>query len=207
MERSDYLLFAVITDGTAYFVDVRRHQDSEGLGWVRQKLLCIAHANWPELIESHELFGAVGDRLTDRQKQRLRTLNANHVTRLAAKAIAPIGGGTTAAGGSVLCRFWADRLIHHIENHERYFGGKPQEMQRALTGLGVDVTEGMEFRLVRTTTLNHIPNLREALESDGCLSKELWQMGFAVVEATTGAPVAIRLVGSPGRLGADGEMS
>ena len=33
VERSDYLLFAIIADDAAYFVDVRRHHDPEGLGW------------------------------------------------------------------------------------------------------------------------------------------------------------------------------
>ena len=67
VERSDYLLFAIIADDAAYFVDVRKHHDPKGLGWVRQDLLRIVHSNWPALIERHELRGVTGDTLRIRR--------------------------------------------------------------------------------------------------------------------------------------------
>ena len=42
--RLDYLLFAILTEENAYFVDVRPHPDAH-IEWVRQDLLNIVHRN------------------------------------------------------------------------------------------------------------------------------------------------------------------
>ena len=188
VERSDYLLFAIIADDAAYFVDIRKHHDPEGLGWVRQDLLRIVHSNWPALVESHELRGVTGDRLTDQKKQLLRKRNLNHVSEFGGKAIGPIGWGVMANGSSAWCRVWSDKLIHEIKQHERYFGGQPKELRRALVATGAELAGRMEFHLVPIDSLSPSTELWEALRADRCLSKDLCEMGFVIVEATTGAP-------------------
>ncbi len=191
VERSDYLLFAIIADDAAYFVDVREHHDPEGLGWVRQDLLRIAHSNWPRLVERHELRGVTGDRLTDQKKQLLRKRNLNHVTEFGGKAIGPIGWGVTTNGSSLWCRVWASKLIHEIKQHEEYLGGQPTELRRALVEAGAELAGRMEFRLVQIGSLSPTTEQSEALTADQCLSKDLCGMGFAIVEATTRAPIVI----------------
>lgn len=191
VERSDYLLFAIIADDAVYLVDVRKHHDPEGLGWVRQDLLRIVHSNWPALVESHELRGVTGDRLTDQTKQLLRKRNVNHVSEFGGKAIAPIGWGVAANGSSAWCRVWGDKLIHEIKQHERYLNGQPTELRRALVEAGVELAERMEFHLVPIDGLSPTTELLEALRADQCLSKDLCGMGFAIVEATTGSPVVV----------------
>ena len=69
VERSDYLLFAILDEADAYFVDIMKHSDPENLLWVRQNLLKIVHSNWPELTQSRALRGTTGDQLTDNQKK------------------------------------------------------------------------------------------------------------------------------------------
>ena len=77
-KRSDYLLFAVVTEEDAYFVDVRRHPHyGETVGWARQGLLRIVQSNWPELIAPKILLGVKGDVLTDEQRAELRGKNVN----------------------------------------------------------------------------------------------------------------------------------
>ena len=196
VERSDYLLFAIIADDAAYFVDVRKHHDPEGLGWVRQDLLRIVHSNWPALVESHELRGVTGDRLTDQKKQLLRKRNLNHVSDFGGKAIAPIGWGVMANGSSAWCRMWGLKLIHEIKQHERYFGGQPTELRRALVEAGAELAERMEFHVVPIDSLSLTTELLEALRADQCLSKDLCGMGFAIVEATTRAPILVLVEGS-----------
>ena len=191
VERSDYLLFAIIADDAAFFVDVRRHRDPEGLGWVRQDLLRIVHSNWPAPLECRELRGITGDRVTDQQKQLLRQRNLNHVSEFGGKAFAPIGGGATGAGSSALCRFWGDKLIHEIERHEQFFGGQPPAVRRALEERGADVAQRMEFRLARIDRLSTSTGVLEALRAARGLSKDLCRMGFVIVEATTGVPVLV----------------
>ncbi|WP_420449042.1 hypothetical protein [Candidatus Palauibacter sp.] len=191
VERSDHLLFAITADDAAYFVDVRRHDDPERLGWVRQDLLRIVHSNWPALVEHHELRGVAGDRLTDQEKQSLRQRHLNHVTEIGGKAIGPVGWGVMANGSSAWCRVWGDKLIHEIKRHRRFFGGQPPEVRRALIEGGAKVAGKMEFRLMRMDDLSPSAELLEALKEDRCLSKDLCGMGFVVVEATTGAPVVV----------------
>ena len=191
VERSDYLLFAIIADDAACFVDVRKHHDPQGLGWVRQDLLRIVHSNWPALVESHELRSVTGDRLTDQKKQLLRKRNLNHVSEFGGKAIGPIGWGVMANGSSAWCRMWGLKLIHEIKQHERYFAGQPTELRRALVEAGAEPAERMEFHLVPIDSLSPTTELLEALRADQCLSKDLCGMGFAIVEATTGSPIRV----------------
>ena len=193
VERSDYLLFAIIADDAAYFVDVRKHHDPEGLGWVRQDLLGIVHSNWPALIESHELRGVTGDTLTDQKKRVLRKRNVNHVSKFGGKAIMPIGWGVMANGSSAWCRTWGLKLMHEIKQHERYLGGQPAELRRAFAEKGAELAGRMEFRLVPIDSLSLATEVRDKLRADQCLSKDLCGMGFAIVEATSRAPIVVRL--------------
>ena len=77
VERADWLLFAIVTDQDVFFVDVRPHEDSEHLQWVRQDLLDIVHSNWPELTASRVLDGVTGETVTDIEKRELRRKNLN----------------------------------------------------------------------------------------------------------------------------------
>ena len=54
VKRSDYLLFAIVTDTDAYFLDIRPHHDPDGLQWVQQDLIDIAYSNWPKLSKRYE---------------------------------------------------------------------------------------------------------------------------------------------------------
>ena len=47
VERSDYLLFVIVAEDDAYFVDVRTHRKAGGLEWVRQDLLQIVSGSIP----------------------------------------------------------------------------------------------------------------------------------------------------------------
>ena len=82
VERSSYLLFAIITGEVAYFVDIRPHPEPGSLGWSRQELPDIVHSNWPELLEGHVVRGMEGDILTDREVRNLRDKNCNYVARV-----------------------------------------------------------------------------------------------------------------------------
>ncbi len=153
LKRSDYLLFAIITQEKAYFVDVRPHRDPEKLQWVRQDLLRIVHSNWPELIERQVLRGVKGNGLTDEQKKELRRKNINHVTELGDDAIAPIGGGMMADGSSLLCRWWGLKLLHEINDHQSYFDRQPAELRSRLEVKGIKTVGRMEFQLVLLESL------------------------------------------------------
>ena len=195
IRRSDYLLFAVVADNDAFFVDVRKHRDPQDLQWVKQDLLKIVHAHWPEITNDHVLHGVAGSTLTDEQKKELRRKNINTVVDLEENAIAPPGWGTTVDGSSVWCRVWADKLLNEIEWHKTILDGQPEELRAALEAKGVTTSGVMDFRLVLLDSIDASPELAEHLQEGDHSSKGLYSMGFAIVEATSGHPVTIAQTG------------
>lgn len=189
VKRSDYLLFAIVTNEIAYLIDVRPHRDPEKLGWVRQELLEIAYSNWPYLIEEHVLHGILGGSVTDEEKKELRRKNVNSVTVLGNKPVAPVGGGMMLDGSSSLCRLASMRLIHEIRRHQSYFDSQPPELRSVLEEKGIVFEGKMTFRLVELGSADSSGRLVEALKDDHCLSKTLSQFGFAIVEEKTRVPI------------------
>ena len=192
VERSDYLLFAILTDGDALLVDVRQHHDPEGLLWVNQDLLRIVHSNWPEITNSRRLHGVSGANITDREKKNLRDKNLNAVLELGEQAIAPLGWGTMADGSSTRCRVWASRLLHEIETQQSYFDSQPADLRSALEAEGIKLSGKMEFRLADLDNVDPSPDLLEALQGETHFGRNLCSLGFIIVEATTGYPLLIR---------------
>ena len=193
VKRSEYLLYAIITQKDAYFVDIRPHPKPRDLGWVQQYLLRVVHSNWPELIEPNVLPGVTGAELTDQKKQELWRKNCNHAMQLGGSAIAPLGGGTMADGSSLLCLWWARKLLHEINRHQCYFDSQPAELRAQLEDKGVEISDRMEFRLVQVTGLNLAAELIDSLTENQCLSRDLCQMGFVVVEASTRSVIAVKI--------------
>ena len=193
VKRADHLLFALVETEDAFFVDVRAHRDPERLLWVRQDFLAIMDSNWPGLSAGRVLRGVRGDTLTDDEKRVLRWKNVNYVRALGEQGIGPLGGGVMADGRSMLCTAWASKLLREIRRNESYFCAPPEEVREALRARGVDVAGGMEFRLVSVESLDPTPEVVEALGAENCLSSGLSRMGFAVVEASTGSPIAVSL--------------
>jgi len=192
--RSDYLLFAIVTRGDAYFVDVKRHPTATDFGWSRQELLRTVQANWPELIDSRILRGVKGDVLTDQEKTELRRKNTNVVTDLDGHAVAPLGGGITAAGTSILCRRLADELMHEIERHQAFFDTQRSALRTALKNKRIATDGGIEFDLVLLEQLEPPKEVLDSLCADSCFSKRLCELGLAVVERTTRSPIVVTCV-------------
>ena len=185
VERADWLLFAIVADQDAFFVDVRPHTDPERLQWVRQDLLSIVHSNWPELTASRVLHGVTGGTVTDIEKQELRRKNGNLIPEVGGRAIAPLGWGTTTDGHSMLCRFLADKLLHELEHQQRLLDSQTDELRAAFVGKGMAADAQMEFKLVRKGDLNLAADLvTELCPIDG-FSRDLWLLGFAIIETNT----------------------
>lgn len=194
VERSDYLLFAIITDADAYFVDVRPHHDPQGLEWVRQDLLGIVHSNWPELIEANVLQGILGGGgRTDEELKELRRKNINHAAEFGNDVIFSLGGGMMTDGSSTLCRLRAIKLFDEIKRHQSYFDDQPAELRSGLESNGIEIAGEMEFELVLLESLNPPAEVVDLLSAEQCFSTKLCRMGFVVVEKTTRAPIIVSL--------------
>ena len=193
VQRSDYLLLAIVGPQDAYFVDVRRHPPSGGIEWASQELLRIVHSNWPELIEARTLHGVLGDQLSDVQVHELRRKNLNCALHFGGAAVAPLLGGTAGDGSSVLCTLWASRLLADLKYHEDIL--RSAEGRRAITealrARGLTAQAAPEFELVFLDDLGPPPELVTALSAEGCISNGLCRMGLAVVERSTQSPIVL----------------
>ena len=180
VKRSDYLLFVIVAQEDAYFVDVRRHPPRrDDLGWVRQDLLRIVYSNWPELIESSVLRGVKGTELTDEEKQELRRKNVNCAVQIGDNAIASMRGGVTAAGTSILCQFLADKFLNEIGEYQSYLETQPAAVKVALQNKGRNIDGDMEFKLVLMESLGWSDEMVRSLKGS------LHNTGFGIVEVTT----------------------
>lgn len=195
VERSPYLLFAILTEDDAYFVDVRPHPTRNSLGWVRQDLLRIVQAHWPEMIEPRILRGTKGAVLTDQERATLRRRNVNVATDLDGHSVGPLGGGVAADGSSILCTVLADQLMDEITRHQEFFDTQPPELRLALQKQGMATAGEMECDLVLLEEQDLSRGVLDSLAEDSCLSKRLSQLGFAVVERTTRCLIAVNCVG------------
>ena len=187
VERSGWLLFAIVADQDVFFVDVRPHRQTDGLQWVRQDLLDIVHSNWPELTESRSLRGVIGTTVTDIEKLELRRKNANLAHAVEGQAIAPLGLGTTADGHSALCRFLAYTLLRELKQHQICLYSLTDELRAVFIEKGMPEDARMDFKLVRRGELN-ITGYPSAVES---FSRDLWLIGFAIIETNTRSPIIV----------------
>lgn len=194
VERSDYLLFVIVTDESAYFVDVRPHRDPQGLVWVRQDLLKIVESNWPELIEPNVLKGILpGTPVSDDERKALRKSNMVSAMEVNGAVAVPLGGGTTMDGSSLTCRVRAMQLLHEVRRHQELFESHASEIASRLKEHGIDCSGKPELRMALLESLELDANVVASLKSDDCLSKNLCHMGFVVVEGETRKPVTIFL--------------
>ena len=191
VDRSDMLLFALVLESDAFFIDVMPHPDERtatDFGWVRQDLLTIINSNWPQLLEPHIAKGTSGDILTDAQKKELRRKHINVVHQVGDKAIFPIGGGTTSAGTNMLWQFLGDKLIHEIEHLQRYCETQPSEVREALKDQGHALTKDMEFKLVLFDKFDGPEGIAQSIQGN------LKGSGWGVAEVTTNTIVSLNLV-------------
>ena len=193
VKRSKHLVFAIVTPTDAYFVDVRPHPPKDGIGWVSQELLQIVHSNWPKLIEANVLHGMSGDELTDEEMQELRRKNMNYAMKIGGKAIAPLLGGLAGDGSSVLCTLSASRLLHELRYHEEVLRNEEvlQTVARDLRAKEHDVEPTLEFQLVLLENLPTSQELIATLTDERCISRDLCQRGFAIIEKKSRSPIAI----------------
>ena len=193
VDRSDYLLFAIVAPEDVYFVDVRRHPQAGSVEWVRQDLLRIVHSNWPSLLEAHVLRRVDSDELADEELHALRQRDLNFASDIGGRAIAPLLGGLAGDGSSVLCTLWAGRLLRELRHHEDAFRNEQvrASVERDLRARGFEVGRDFEVELVFLEDLDPTPALAAALCAETCISRNLCQMGLAVVERKTRSPLAI----------------
>ncbi|HWJ77796.1 MAG TPA: hypothetical protein VNR61_06945 [Niallia sp.] len=120
VERSDYLLFLMIDDNNAYFIDVTKHKLPDGTEFSQQELLRIVKDNWPFLLEPYRLKGAISlDRkMTDKDYSEMRQAGSLSLVEIKGEVYGLIGGGITTARTNINHTTKADDIFRVLRNME-----------------------------------------------------------------------------------------
>lgn len=125
-DRSDYLLFTMITRSEAYFIDVLKHR--ENYLFAKKYFLEVINNNWPNLLEPYRLIGFnVPKKFTDKDIKMLRESGVNSIPNISGKVYVPMGGGITLAGSSlkiqmdiIYIKKWIKYIKKYINNNRDY---------------------------------------------------------------------------------------
>ena len=183
VERSGMLLLVWVGNDDAYLIDTRPHprrRAPNDYGWSHQEYLEIIDRNWPHLLDPSELRGVSGDSVSDSGRKELQRKNANVVTRIGSRAIAPPGGGMTSSGANlkhVMMEMKFLRLLEHVQHTiETNWAAFRRDLQRA----GVHPADDARFRLVRIDEDDLTPELQSRLTS------ELGRSGWTILHVASG---------------------
>lgn len=186
VERTGDLLFVFVQPLDAYFLDVRKHPndgDPSDFGWSDVDLLNIIDSNWPEALKPYVVHGVEASTVTDAQRRELRRKNANVVTQVGDKVIAPPGGGLLADRSNLRCKFQAMRLLAEVRHVEQIFEDHWDDRRAELQRAGLEVADSTELRLVRVADTNLTPSQIRSLKGD------LSRSGWVIAHAATGTHI------------------
>lgn len=98
-KRSDYEIFAYVTEQDLYLIQVYEHRDS--LLYCRREVVRILYDNWPELMEPFLLRGvSQTEHLNDEQYKTLREAHISTFVEVDGKVFGLLGGGYMGDGSS-----------------------------------------------------------------------------------------------------------
>jgi len=122
IKRTDELLFAIadISLKTMYLIDIHPHTG----GFTNQDLLRIIEENWVEIVDEYTLKGVVGltYNASDNDIYSLRKAGINTILQTpSGRILAPMGGGISTAGTSVINRRDVNSMRSHVQKLENWF--------------------------------------------------------------------------------------
>jgi hypothetical protein len=106
------LLFALVTEDQAYFLDVLGHDafghrhDDYMLGLIRE--------NWPELLEPYRAGGASRSEYSFKDRQAVRSKGGNMMVEIGDAVYFPPGGGVVASRTNIRVVYETDGLVDAI---------------------------------------------------------------------------------------------
>lgn len=119
-KRSDYELFAYVTDTDMYLLQVYAHE--EPLLYWRRELVKIIDDNWPELLDKFHLKDVrrLTEQFTDEEYKKLREAHISTFVELGEnKVFGMIGGGYMSDGSSGEALRAADFWHNHLKRIQK----------------------------------------------------------------------------------------
>lgn len=119
VKRSNYQVFAWVTDDCAYLIQIYPHK-ADNL-YCRQEMIRIIENNWPQLLESHKLKGVVSlsEIFSDEAYSQIRKAHVTSFVQTGEnKVYGLIGGGYMSDGSSGEAMRNADFWYNHLKDCE-----------------------------------------------------------------------------------------
>jgi hypothetical protein len=174
VERTGNVLFLIITNDKAYFIDVRLHGKSEPAAFVRKDLLQIVADEWSWLLDRYRLpdVNDIENEINHpEQIKKMRKSGINTIHMINNKAYVPPGGGLTTNEASIKVAREYNRLYYMAKNAMKYVTDNRAEVDQILLQYQEYNPEKANFHL--------------------CLGRE----GFYIVEQQTKALIYLKDIG------------
>lgn len=117
IERTNTLLYAYVKDDCIYLIEVFDHSNFSD-----NTLIEIIHTNWPEVLEPYRLEGIldIGPSINNQERSELRKTRLTLTTKTKDNTVyAPMGGGVTTAGTSLMASMTCIKIIEYISALEQ----------------------------------------------------------------------------------------
>ena len=179
-KRGRYLLFALFVHEKAYFIDVVEHPEAltknntTATEWTSSELLKIIENNWPELIESKKIDGALmcdsHGQPVEQTDADIAALTANHINVLVAGngGLYSMKPGIATSGDSVEAVLSAQRAIRDVSCWEKEYNENKDLVHNALRRIWKEfsIEEPFEYNI----HYDFIQNLNKFLVLERCTS-------------------------------------
>lgn len=117
-KRSNYLIFAVCTDETMYFIQIYKHQKKAV--FAQKELLETICRNWPQLAVNREVKNVSVRDITDEERLAIRNKHELMLTNINGKTYFPLGGGYVSNGSSLRAVQLSDLWLNAMKNLEKW---------------------------------------------------------------------------------------
>ncbi|MEZ5529534.1 MAG: hypothetical protein R3E57_06325 [Porticoccaceae bacterium] len=128
VNRTGPLLFARVSDDTAYLINIFKHG-----GWSKKELIEIVHRNWPQSIEHYKVKGILGmaSEINDDDHAQLRKSGISTFVEMSDGVIyGMLGGGYAMDGSSIEARTYSDRMLNLLVEIEEHAKNNVEEIAR-----------------------------------------------------------------------------
>jgi hypothetical protein len=145
--RTGPLMFAIVTETDAHFVDIHRHGSA---AWTRQEMLKIVDANWPHLLDRFRGNNVVNASFspTDLELKDLRDANVNTSLRIGTATVAAMGGGLATDGTPAINVMRLNTTMHMVKKMEAWAAKNATELKGKIATLSSLPETDLDFELV-----------------------------------------------------------
>jgi len=145
VKRTIPVLFCIVTEDIIYFIAIKLHGE-----WTDQSLLTTVYKNWPDLIKSFIIPGAISlvNKQTNKDIEELRKGHVNHFIELETGVVLfPPGGGYATDGTSNEVVDKAHKAMRVITDFEEKIKANENNIRKRIIAINKTPARKLKFKL------------------------------------------------------------